>query len=74
MYHEYSQLSTSPSQEDQRVFVTIDAEVREVRAIPQEQEVSQRFVVLLGDELQCGVGHRHAVTVEVKSLEGKARL
>lgn len=74
MYHEYSQLSTSPCQEDQRVFVTIDAEVREVRAIPQEKEVSQRFVVLLGDELQCGIGHWHAVTVEVKSLEGKARL
>lgn len=74
MYHQDGQLSTSPCQEDQRVFVAIDAEVREVGAILQEQEVSQRFVVLLRDELQRGVGHQHAVAVEVKSLKGKAGL
>lgn len=74
MHHQYSQLSASPCQEDQRVFVAIDAEVREVGVIPQEQEVSQRFVVLLRDELQCGVGHQCAVTVEVEALQRKARL
>lgn len=74
MYHQHSQLSTSPCQEDQRVLVPIDAEVREVRVIPQEQEVSQRFVVLLRDELQCGVRHQCAVTVEVEALQRKAGL
>lgn len=74
MYHKHSQLSTPPGQEDQRVFVPIDAEVREVGVIPQEQEVSQRFVVLLRDELQCGIGHQCIVTVEVEALQRKARL
>ncbi len=74
MYHQYSQLSTSPCQEDQGIFVAIDAEVREVRVIPQEQEVRQRFVVLLRDELQCGVRHQCIVAVEVETLQGKAGL
>lgn len=74
MDHQHSQLSTSPCQEDQRVFVPIDAEVGEVGVIPQEQEVTQRFVVLLRDELQRSVGHQCAVTVEVQALQGKARL
>lgn len=74
MYHQYSQLSTSPCQEDQWVFIPIDTEVREVGVIPQEQEVSQRFVVLLRDELQCGVGHQCVVTIEVEALQRKAWL
>lgn len=74
MYHQYSQLSTSPCQEDQRIFIAIDTEVREVGVIPQEQEVSQRFVVLLRDELQGGVGHQCAVTVEVEAIQRQARL
>ena len=68
VYHQHSKLRTSPSQEDEGVFIAIDAEVWEVGTILQEQEVSQSFVVLLRDELQSGVGHQRAVTVKVKTL------
>ena len=74
MYHQYSQLSAPPCQEDQGILVAVDAEVGEVGVIPQEQEVSQRFVVLLRDELQGGVGHERAVTVEVEAFQREARL
>lgn len=74
MYHKHSELSTPPRQEDQWIFVPVNAEVRKVGVIPHEQEVSQRFVVLLGDELQRGVGHERAVTVQVESLQRKAGL
>ena len=74
MYHQYSQLSTSPCQEDQWVFVPVDTEVGEVGVIPQEQEVSQRFVVLLRDELQCSVGHQCIVTVKMEALQRQAGL
>lgn len=47
MYNQYSQLCTSPCQQHQWVFVATVTEVGEVRIIPQKQEVSQCFVVLL---------------------------
>lgn len=74
MYHQNSQLSTPPRQKDQGVFVAIDAEVGEVGAIPQEQEVSQCFVVVLRDELQSGVANQRAVTVEMNPFQGEAGL
>lgn len=74
MYHQYSQLSTSPCQQDQGVFDPIDAEVGEVGVIPQEQEVRQCFFVLMSDERQDAVGHQCAVTVQVEALEREAGL
>lgn len=47
MYDQHSQLCTPPCQQHQRVFVATVTEVGEVRIIPQKQEVSQCFVVLL---------------------------
>lgn len=47
MHDQHGQQCASPCQQHQRVFVAAVAEVGEVGIIPQEQEVSQCFVVLL---------------------------
>lgn len=74
MYYEHSEASAPPRHEDQRIFVAVVSEVGENGVVPDEMEVSQGLVVLLGDELQRRVRHQHVVAVQMESLQRQTGL